>query len=84
MKKADNFDLRKFITEKLLNENKYQLIFHDDYAEIPVKQLFNTESEAENWANDNKSYSDNYNETYYFNPEDGEDFYTSYEIRQIN
>ena len=32
---------------------KYQVIFHDDYITTPVKQLFNSEREAENWVNDN-------------------------------
>ena len=60
---------------------KYQVIFHTDYITTPVEQLFNSEQEVENWINDNKSYSDDYDDIYYYNPEDGEDIYTSFEIR---
>ena len=62
---------------------KYQVIFHTDYVTTPTKQLFNSEREAENWVNDNKSYSDDYNDIYYYNPEDEEDIYTSFEVRPI-
>jgi uncharacterized protein YnzC (UPF0291/DUF896 family) len=62
---------------------KYQVIFHTDYVTTPTDKLFNSENEAENWVNDNKSYSDDYNDIYYFNPEDGEDIYTSFEVRPI-
>jgi hypothetical protein len=80
-------ELKQIIKEeihKVLNENKYQVVFYDDYIETPVKQLFKTEEEAENWVNDNKSYSDDYNDVYYFNPEDGEDMYTSFNILPSN
>ena len=62
---------------------KYQLIFHDDYITTPVMQLFTSEFEAENWANDQKSYSDDYDDVYYYNPEDGESIYTSFTIEPI-
>jgi hypothetical protein len=62
---------------------KYQLIFHDDYVTTPVMQLFTSEFEAENWANDQKSYSDDYDDVYYYNPEDGESIYTSFTIEPI-
>jgi tRNA U34 5-methylaminomethyl-2-thiouridine-forming methyltransferase MnmC len=62
---------------------KYQVIFYNDYITTPTKQLFNSEQEAENWINDNKSYSDNYDDVYYYNPEDEEDIYTSFEVRPI-
>jgi pyruvate/2-oxoacid:ferredoxin oxidoreductase beta subunit len=62
---------------------KYQVIFHTDYITTPTKQLFNSEREAENWVNDNKSYSDDYDDVYYYNPEDEEDIYTSFEVRPI-
>lgn len=62
---------------------KYQVIFHTDYVTTPTKQLFDSEREAENWVNDNKGYSDDYDGIYYYNPEDGEDIYTSFEIRPI-
>lgn len=65
----------------ILTMKKYQVIFHTDYITTPVEQLFNSEQEAENWINDNKSYSDDYDDIYYYNPEDGEDIYTSFEIR---
>lgn len=62
---------------------KYQVIFSDDYITTPIKQLFNSEQEAENWVNDNKNPTDEYDNIYYFNPEDGEDIYTSFEVRSI-
>jgi tRNA U34 5-methylaminomethyl-2-thiouridine-forming methyltransferase MnmC len=62
---------------------KYQLIFHDDYITTPVMQLFTSEFEAENWANDQKSYSDDYDDVYYYNPEDGKSIYTSFTIEPI-
>lgn len=62
---------------------KYQVIFHTDYITTPTKQLFNSEREAENWVNDNKIYSDDYDDIYYYNPEDEEDIYTSFEVRPI-
>jgi tRNA U34 5-methylaminomethyl-2-thiouridine-forming methyltransferase MnmC len=62
---------------------KYQVIFHTEYVTTPTKQLFNSEQEAENWVNDNKSYSDDYDDIYYYNPEDEEDIYTSFEVRPI-
>ena len=65
----------------ILTMKKYQVIFYDDYVTTPVEQLFNSEQEAKNWINDNKSYSDDYDDIYYYNPEDGEDIYTSFEIR---
>ena len=65
----------------ILTMKKYQVIFHTDYITTPVEQLFNSEQEVENWINDNKSYSDDYDDIYYYNPEDGEDIYTSFEIR---
>ena len=46
-------------------------------------QLFTSEFEAENWANDQKSYSDDYDDVYYYNPEDGESIYTSFTIEPI-
>jgi hypothetical protein len=62
---------------------KYQVIFYDDYETTPINQLFNSEGEAENWANDQKSYSDDYDDVYYYNPEDGESIYTSFTIEPI-
>jgi hypothetical protein len=74
---------------------KYQVIFWDiNYDEYPVKQLFNSEQEAEKWV-ENKEWEEDYyayNEekggdyleyrTRYFNPEDKENYY-GYEIKQI-
>jgi hypothetical protein len=62
---------------------KFQVTFHDDYVTTPINQLFNSEGEAENWANNQKGYSDDYDDVYYYNPEDGENIYTSFTIEPI-
>jgi len=76
--------------------NKYQVVFWDiNYDEYPVKQLFNSEKEAEEWA-ENTSWEEEYYaydeekggdyleyRTRYFNPEDKENYY-GYEVKQYN
>lgn len=76
-------------------ENKYQVIFWDiNHEETPVKQLFNSEQEAEKWVINNEweedvySYDDEKGGPYYktktrfSNPEDKEN-YVSYEINKL-
>lgn len=74
-------------------EQKFQVIFWDiNYEETPVKELFNSEKEAQDWV-DNKEWEEDYYaydedrggdylayRTMYFNPEDKENYY-GYEIK---
>jgi len=63
---------------------KYKVIFYDGYDEVPyTEQYFDSEIEAENWLNDQKSYSDDYFEVDYYNPQDKQK-YIGYKINPIN
>ena len=77
------------------NNSKYQVVFLDaDYDETPTKQLFDTEKEAEEWANNLEWEEDYYDyddekggdyiryRTRWFNPEDKQNYY-GYEIKPI-
>jgi len=78
----------------LLGENegeKWQVIFWDiNYEETPVKQLFNSEKEANDWAYSNEwdedyyDYDEDMNDRLftrqmYFNPEDKENYVSLFE-----
>ena len=90
----NDFNLRKYLVEnkitansKKLNENvqeKYQVVFHDyDGDDVPyTEQLFNSEGDAERWVTDQKSYSDNYDDVDYYNPEDRESYF-GYHIEKV-
>jgi hypothetical protein len=95
MKKSELKQIIKEEISKILSKNKYQVIFWDiDYEETPVKQLFNSEKEAEEWADNQEweedyyAYDDEKGGDYieyrrrWFNPEDKENYY-GYEIKQI-
>lgn len=88
---------RKFKYKLKENLNtKYQVIFWDiNYEETPVKQLFNSEKEAQDWAY-NKEWDEDYyaydeerggdyieHRRRYFNPEDKENYY-GFEIKPTN
>jgi hypothetical protein len=73
--------------------NKYQVTFYDDFTETPVKQLFDSKEEAEQWADGleydyqdiviNDRGDDEWKTFYKFhNPEDKET-YNGYEVKQI-
>ncbi len=63
---------------------KYQVVFKDDYLNpIIFNHIFNSEGEAEDWVNDQKSYSDDYDDISYFNPEDKQN-YTGYTIEPVS
>lgn len=95
MKQSELKHIIKEEIRKVLNENKYQVVFWNiNYDEYPVKQLFNSEKEAEEWA-ENTSWEEEYyaydeerggdyleHRTRYFNPEDKENYY-GYEVKQI-
>jgi hypothetical protein len=63
---------------------KYQVIFVKYYGEEdPYSKFFSSEWEAEDWVNDLKSYSDDYDEVDFFNPETNQR-YPGYKIEKIN
>lgn len=75
----------------LLKENegeKYKIVYtdYDGFEKCQSKQLFQSESIAENFVRNNKSYSDDFDGITYFNPDDKEYYYgyiivpQSYEI----
>jgi hypothetical protein len=76
MKKSELKQIIKEEISKILNEDKYQIVFIDYYNnEIPyTERYFTSEREAENWVNDQKSYSDDYFEVDYYNPETQEKY----------
>ena len=94
MKKSE---LRQIIKEEISNvlNQKCQVIFWDiNYDKYPVKQLFNSEKEAEEWA-DNKEWEEEYYayddekggdyleyRLKWFNPEDKENYY-GYEVKPV-
>ena len=93
MKKSELKQIIKEEIDKILNENKYQVVFYDDYTETPVKQLFDSKEEAEKWADGmeydfqdiviNDRGDDEWKTFYKFhNPEDKET-YNGYEVKQI-
>jgi predicted AlkP superfamily phosphohydrolase/phosphomutase len=55
-----------------INPDKYRVNFRDYYGnDIPyTEDYFTSEAEAEDWVNDHKSYSDDYDEVTYYNPQD--------------
>jgi hypothetical protein len=62
---------------------KYQVIFVDYYnRETLYNEYFESERKAEDWVNDLKSYSDDYFEVNYYNPEDKLK-YSGYRIEEI-
>jgi len=78
------------------SEDQYQVIFQDDYSEVPyTKKNFSSEEEADEWVSSmHQSYEDEvYDPTIgdytfqtihkYYNPEDKE-MYDGYEIRNIS
>lgn len=63
---------------------KFQVIFYGDGEEAPyTEQYFSSEGKAEDWVNDNKSYSEDYFEITYYNPQDKQN-YDGYKIIQVN
>jgi len=69
------------------NETKYQVIYRDiNSEETPVKQLFNSENEAQDWVDSNE-WEENYEffnrdgdeefgtRNMYYNPEDKENYF---------
>jgi hypothetical protein len=87
--------MKKLVRENINNfNNKYEVIFFDyGDEEIIVKQKFNSEKEAEDWADSlENEYTDiaidddgnDYWKIFhnYYNPEDGEG-YPSYKIQLI-
>jgi hypothetical protein len=82
----ENFDIAKW-KKNFLNENtqeKYQVVFHDYSGEdVPYTQeFFDSEGDAERWAQDNKNYSEDYDEITYYNPEYGE-YFDGYHIEKV-
>ena len=63
---------------------KYQVIFVDNYNKaIPYSEYFESEGEAEDWVKDQKSYSNDYFEVDYYNPENKQK-YAGYRIEKIS
>jgi len=94
------FDYILYLNDnKLLKENhdqKFQVIFNYEHENFePVKQLFNSEQEAKEWADayeydeQVESFDEDGNEYWktqyrYFNPETKENGFTGYEIEPYN
>jgi hypothetical protein len=76
----------KKLKSKLLEEitkGKYQLIFQDYGGDVPyTEQYFGSEEEAEKWVRDQKSYSDNYDDVTYYNPQ-SDNYFDGYTIEEI-
>lgn len=92
MKKSELKQIIKEELNKVLNQ-KWQVIFYDDYTETPVKQLFDSKQEAEKWADGleydyqdiviNDRGDDEWKTFYKFhNPEDKET-YNEYEVKPV-
>lgn len=92
MKKSELRQIIKEEINKVLNQ-KWQIIFYDDYTDTPVKQLFDSKQEAEKWADGleydfqdiviNDRGDDEWKTFYKFhNPEDKET-YNGYDVKLV-
>jgi hypothetical protein len=92
MKKSELRQIIKEEIDKVLNQ-KWQIIFYDDYTDTPVKQLFDSKQEAERWADSveydyqdiiiNDRGDDEWKTFYKFhNPEDKET-YNGYDVKSV-
>jgi len=64
-------------------EEKYQVVFHDYGGDVPyTEQLFDSEGDADRWVRDHKSYSDNYDDITYYNPE-VDNYFDNYHIEKV-
>lgn len=81
----ESFDIAKW-KKNFLSENiqeKYQVVFHDYGEDVQyTEQFFNSEGDAERWVTDQKSYSDNYDDVVYYNPE-VDNYFDGYTIEKV-
>ena len=91
-KSEDTAKLFSSIWAEIKTNILFEVVFNFNNEETVVKQKFNTEKDAKTWADDQEyEYQDivineNGDDVYatihkYYNPEDNDNTYTSYEIR---